>query len=1048
MLAVMLVLTAAFLAGSFAARNSDLWRHLAAGRGLLDGAYALGSDPFSYTGADRPWVNGSWLYDATSYLIYSADATGAALVAIKALGFALAFGLPMLLRRPGQPLWPWPVVAAIGILAAAPMAHLRPTVASMAFLAATLYLVHCCPWRPGSWRKPAYLAGLFLVWANVDEWFFLGPLALALMLAGGLIDRYLLGDVPADPDPDDPFPPTPPVAGLAKALLLGVAASLLNPTLLIAMTRDPGEAAAQLVPVELGWTMPAGAAADDTVQVLTLSPISEGYADEPTRGYNLNGLMAAVLLVGGAVVLAAGYARLRATHILLWIGFAALALQSYRLIPFFAVVAVPLAAGHLSGLAGRARLGPKASPGTQILLTGAIVGRLLMAVAAVGMVLAAWPGWLHTNRFESDPGLADAVTWAVEPDMGLARTAAWVERRRTADAGPALPADARGLQSQPRFGDYCAWFAPSEKVFVNSRYLFHRTEVADLATVRAAVESAKQADSEATFDAAIGQLNEVCEQYKIDYLVFSSIDRPVDLQAVMMLITDRSAWDIWHLDGRSAVLGRPGSAGADRLRFDPVRLAFGPDIEPIPAHRASPPPPTERDAFQAYVARPELPSHWADDALVYTDFANVLQSRAERDWQARQQAMISPRAAVVGYAGANWIVTPPPAAPDATIALPLLAVQAARRAIAATPDRPEGYRALGVAYSGQRVPTADPTLPTLQAITARAMYLARMPPPTSAGTTDALNAADAARQLAQLYQQTGQLDLAREAVKSAIAYVERIVATDPGVFLRRFPPGEKIDDLSKTVLQSLGLTQLDNRITEIVQTQNDKYQTALARGNPSAPQKFNLALQLGFPGRAIELFTSAADDDFEEAGADANLRLIEAELKAGRLAQAVVDLDQLNTLLADAPNPDPRITASVNNLKILAAQLQGDEEAAGEILRDQSADLRPLTPDAIRLARPSAANATGAAAGALMFRIQFDSTAPIRNELANESAYSFTRGVLALLGGSPADAHQWFERTRSPQGVDVTELNVPNRAGDAAVYLRLIDAANRTPEPR
>jgi hypothetical protein len=44
-----LVLVLAFLLGSFAATNSDLWMHLALGRDLLSGVYRFGVDPYSFT---------------------------------------------------------------------------------------------------------------------------------------------------------------------------------------------------------------------------------------------------------------------------------------------------------------------------------------------------------------------------------------------------------------------------------------------------------------------------------------------------------------------------------------------------------------------------------------------------------------------------------------------------------------------------------------------------------------------------------------------------------------------------------------------------------------------------------------------------------------------------------------------------------------------------------------------------------------------------------------------------------------------------------------
>src|SRR5262245_28831100 len=61
------VLVFAFLLGSFAARNSDLWMRLASGRLIANFEYTFGTDPFSYATADRYWVNHDWLYDLFIY---------------------------------------------------------------------------------------------------------------------------------------------------------------------------------------------------------------------------------------------------------------------------------------------------------------------------------------------------------------------------------------------------------------------------------------------------------------------------------------------------------------------------------------------------------------------------------------------------------------------------------------------------------------------------------------------------------------------------------------------------------------------------------------------------------------------------------------------------------------------------------------------------------------------------------------------------------------------------------------------------------------------
>src|SRR5947207_13433431 len=80
---VALVLAFAFLAASFAARNSDLWLHLAAGRLLAHGEYTFGSDPFAYTTQDVYWANHAWLFDWALYAGYQMLG-GAGLVVLKA----------------------------------------------------------------------------------------------------------------------------------------------------------------------------------------------------------------------------------------------------------------------------------------------------------------------------------------------------------------------------------------------------------------------------------------------------------------------------------------------------------------------------------------------------------------------------------------------------------------------------------------------------------------------------------------------------------------------------------------------------------------------------------------------------------------------------------------------------------------------------------------------------------------------------------------------------------------------------------------------------
>src|SRR4029078_6345303 len=126
--------------------------------------------------------------------------TGMILVLVKALAVAATFGLLIAIRRPGFPLWPWAAVAGVAIIAAAPRLTLAPLVGSMFLLAVTLFLLFRMPHRPNSWRFPIAIGITFWFWANVDGWFFIGPVTLVLVLIGELIQRRFA----SAPDPNSP----------------------------------------------------------------------------------------------------------------------------------------------------------------------------------------------------------------------------------------------------------------------------------------------------------------------------------------------------------------------------------------------------------------------------------------------------------------------------------------------------------------------------------------------------------------------------------------------------------------------------------------------------------------------------------------------------------------------------------------------------------------------------------------------------------------------------------------------------------------------------
>ena len=718
-LLTVLVLALAFLVASFVARNSDAWLHLAAGKRLLAGEYSPGSDPFSYSAADRTWVNHSILYDAVTYLLYSG--TGSLLVILKALGVVAAFALLLALRRPGFSRGPWACVALVAVVAVAPYTLLRPLVGSIFLFALTLFLLFRGPHRAGSWRFPIAIGVTFWVWANVDEWFFIGPLALALVLVGELIQRGLAkpGDAPDTGEPE-PLGSLPDVTTLARALGVGIVACMLNPHHINVWQ----------LPMEL-------VGAKDLVQdvrfrQLMLSPLDALYREQKSVGYNLNGLAYAVLLVAGGVALGLAGGRLRFSLLLLWMGVAVLSLWTVLAIPFLALVAVPLVASELNKLSSRCVLKSWGDPRSRLLYLGSGLGRVLVLIAVIVACVLAWPGWMHPQT--PNEAYARRVAWAIEPDAAMVRGAEELQAWRMGEQ-PRLAAETRGLIASLEFANYCAWFAPSEKVYANGRYAHHRREFPAYMRVRAALELVPVPPEQKP---GTKELAETLEKVGAEYVVLhagpgdSGFLRELTRFAARKQWADADHWSPWYLDGRTTVCGWRGKPGAERptfhaMRLDPVVLAFGPQVKPL---RITPTEIRRTGGWEeSFLRSPKVSPTGGDESFAWNMYKSVgAQQRQSQQVAVQFTFFLTDR--LVG--GTGVVFTParvlelPPN--ETMLSTPFLSLRAAVAAISADRDHPDGYFALADALSDPQLPLEAPER-ILWQITALRQCLQRLPPP-------------------------------------------------------------------------------------------------------------------------------------------------------------------------------------------------------------------------------------------------------------------------------------------------------------------------------
>ncbi len=1048
--AAVLLLALVFLLASFAARNSDLWVHLAAGQRLLRGEYWPGSDPFSYAAAERVWVQHSLLFDVAAYLLYMVSPP--LLVATKAAVVAAAFALILSLRRRGHAAWPWVMVGAVAALAAAPQLLLRPYVLSLLFAAVSLRLLLTEQPRR---RHAVALIAVFWLWALSDQWFFVGPLMAGLLVIGEGLQR--LGKEAAEEEAA--ALPSPPLRYVAAVFGLGI----------VACTLTPFHVRIWELPVEL-----TGVTADDPrLRQLSVGPLDRLYYTTEAYGRNLNGLAYAALLVGGGVALGFGVGSLRLGQVALWLGLAILSLWSVQAIPFLALVATPVIAAQLNQISGRVRLQDWQHRPTRLVLIASQAGRLLGIGLLVAAVVLAWAGWLHPPA--AHPVLQRRVAWTIDPDPVLVRAAQQLQAWR--DSGR-LPPEARGYILSLDLANYCAWFAPSEKVFVNSRYTHHRREMQHFSDVRGAL-GLHPRDEEQLGTARAATL---LEPWNVEYvalhfnLVESRLQPELTAVAQQLLWRSEEQFRLWYLDGRTTIGGWRRRAGAESPRFaglalDPVELAFGGAVAPLPAGVIRDIPPQlgwEAD----FVRPPQWPHPGIDATFGWVQYARLLEER----YQQRQLAALLAAAAADQMAGGAPVVSVPLRAvlsqlpvDEAMLAVPILALRAARQAAAAQPDDPDVYAAIAEALALPRQPLS-PDERTVARVTALRQCLARMPPPERLRRGQHYASPTmVATQLAALYLGErsprgvflgmpvnlpafhilrifgatgsaivigGQLAGRTE----AITLLPLDVARDTLQLARRY--AEADPQLSREQGRKLReqITEFARQVDEETRTRENLYEREKLRLGPQVRPGvlLSLALQHNLAGEAIRLLENEQLDyaaEFQDKADEVTFTRIVLLTVGGRLEDAAGQLTATATRL----EANPRLRDPVRWLRYQLAVFAGDYGAAGSILEDFAAASigqdPPLPPELAWLKPAGLARMQEAlpllADTAYVGQLGLDLL--VREQLARaviepfqqwqqllrlrrvgDAEYFWRRGYLYLVAGDIVEAQRCFENARRP----------------------------------
>jgi tetratricopeptide (TPR) repeat protein len=1056
-LLVALVLAFAFLSALFPAHNSDFFLHAATGRLISHWQYDIGHDPFAFTTAGAYWVNPSWLYDLIVYLIYDRVPFGdTVLIVLKALMVAaLAEAMLRTARPPGRPLWIPACCVALAVLVASTRVLLQPTCVSFVFLGLTFWLLHLPRQRraraaaaqvgppPRPFLPYWLIPPLCLLWVNLDAWFFLGPVLVALFLAGETLQGWL---APAKEGPDAGAPGER--RTLLLVLLASVAACLVNPHHVWIFA----------LPSQLGLSEAADALHDDSqFRGLFIRPFEDLYFRTDT-GLSVAGLAFFALALLGLVSFAAAQwmGCWRWGRAIVWTAFFALAVWRASAIPFFAVVAGPITSLNFLDFAakcfGTAPL-VKGRAGTWML-----GGRVLTLAAAVALLVATWPGWLQAQQ--GPPQQWRRVGWTVEPEPALKMLAEQITAWRREGL---IEQDAHWFNTVPQTLPYLAWYCPGERAFIDNQRLglYDQATAADYAVVRKSLAYVSgDAGAQEPRWRSLLRLHGV-------HLVVWYEGRLQPASPLPTFFAMGREWPVLYLNGRAAVFGwRDPSAGdrADpflRLERNAEREAFGADVVPAPQGPAPEPQPTEWWAALWTPERPRPPD--GDEAAVQCIRFQALRppyfERYDAEHVNYYRSTLGAAGACIGAGGPLQGLLPslygdvvvedrfalvsqkmdlgPPA--------PLyLSIRAARRALAVNADDAATYQFLAQAYNLL-------TDYTRAGIRERAVAYARLDE-ANRPRGDPFPLVLKRVQIATALRRALELD-PKDAEAEKLAFQ---IYGEMGFNDLAYAHGEQylqiLKDNGKTEKELSDLMDGQKRLKDFVGRQNDTY--LLKAANKSVLEKVKTALELHLAQQALDELTKVEWKSFDETTKPiALLRELSLKLLTGRA-------DEVGKLLADPtegkdlkealsafPDPDVGLPA-YDWLSLEVAAATGDYAAADDCLkrlqeRMGQADARAAT--ALLLGqlvlRPAPA-ATGAAWLPLPqlsdARDVLAAAVPVLVEpLSRAADLEAMRGWLKLESGDLAGAREHFLTAQAMAPAD----QIPFRArGLAELGLEWLDS--------
>ena len=177
----MLALVAGYgvLLGSFRLVNFDVWWHLRTGQWILSHGVVPLTDIYTYTSADRTWIDVHWGFQAAAAWLHGLVGIRGLVLAKAVLAgavAAVAFVAGGGMRKPAVAVLAWLPF----LLLMSGRFYVRPEIVTLLFSAVFLAILFDCERHP---RRLWWLPVLQVCWANVQGLFVFGPLMVACFFA-------------------------------------------------------------------------------------------------------------------------------------------------------------------------------------------------------------------------------------------------------------------------------------------------------------------------------------------------------------------------------------------------------------------------------------------------------------------------------------------------------------------------------------------------------------------------------------------------------------------------------------------------------------------------------------------------------------------------------------------------------------------------------------------------------------------------------------------------------------------------------------------------